>query len=333
MNSQLDIFKGLVSGPRPFALKDKSYRSLHAASRCCIGIRRIMALQNVLPLRSAGWMCRACRAGSSNSRVQKSTARTIFRESSTTAEETIRAAPEIDMSEPEADGFLRTPARIVPASPSYFTTTPNFNDQLLMLQQFARDFASLPTVLPEQAPHMSWMALLQYRSSVGEKVGTAKFSQLLQLLRRLNRIHPQLRPERLQRAMEEFRRPGARAPVPPKPSFIDEYGRSRGVGRRKSSVARVTIVEGSGEVMVNGRPLDQAFPRIHDRESAVWPLKITNRIDKYNAFVLVDGGGLTGQAESVTVGLARALLVQEPALKPVLRKGTSPQSPFLRQGF
>jgi small subunit ribosomal protein S9 len=67
--------------------------------------------------------------------------------------------------------------------------------------------------------------------------------------------------------------------------------------------------------------LVQAFPKLHDRESAVWPLKVTNRLDKYNVFVIAHGGGLTGQAESITLGLSKALLVQEPALKPVLRKG------------
>lgn len=72
--------------------------------------------------------------------------------------------------------------------------------------------------------------------------------------------------------------------------------------------------------MINGKSIVQAFPRLHDRESAIWPLKVSQRIDKYNVFALVAGGGVTGQAEAVTLGLARALLVHEPALKPVLRR-------------
>ena len=82
-------------------------------------------------------------------------------------------------------------------------------------------------------------------------------------------------------------------------------------------------MEGTGEVLVNGRSLVQSFPRIHDRESAMWALKITQRMDKYNVFALVSGGGLTGQAESITLALAKALLVHEPALKPALRRGKS----------
>ena len=80
-------------------------------------------------------------------------------------------------------------------------------------------------------------------------------------------------------------------------------------------------MEGTGEVLVNGKNIVQAFPRLHDRESALWALKVTQRLDKYNVWALVEGGGVTGQAESITLALARALLVHEPALKPALRRG------------
>ena len=106
-----------------------------------------------------------------------------------------------------------------------------------------------------------------------------------------------------------------------RPGTIDVYGRSKGVGRRKESSAKVYLVEGTGEILINGKTIVQAFPRLHDRESAIWPLKISERIDKYNVFALVAGGGVTGQAEAITMGVARALLVHEPALKPVLRRG------------
>ena len=106
-----------------------------------------------------------------------------------------------------------------------------------------------------------------------------------------------------------------------KPSMIDQDGRAFGVGRRKASTARVYLVEGEGEVLVNGKSLNHAFARIHDRESAIWALKATGRVDKYNVWALVEGGGSTGQAESITLGLARALLVHEPLLKPALRRG------------
>lgn len=108
--------------------------------------------------------------------------------------------------------------------------------------------------------------------------------------------------------------------IKPKPGVIDELGRAKGVGRRKTSSATAWIVEGEGEVLVNGKSLAHYFGRLHDRESAVWALKASQRLDKYNIFALTSGGGVTGQAEALTLAVAKALLVHEPALKPVLRQ-------------
>ena len=128
-------------------------------------------------------------------------------------------------------------------------------------------------------------------------------------------------PEDLAQAMQSYKRDINPYANVAKPGNIDEDGRAVGVGRRKASSAKVYLVEGEGEVLVNGKSLTSAFPRIHDRESALWALKATGRIDKYNVWALVQGGGLTGQAESITLGLAKALLVHEPLLKPALRRG------------
>jgi small subunit ribosomal protein S9 len=123
--------------------------------------------------------------------------------------------------------------------------------------------------------------------------------------------------------LDRFRRPGTEELQKANPGKIDEYGRSVAIGRRKESAAKVYLVEGAGEVLVNGRNIVQVFPRLHDRESALWALKATERMDKYNVFAMVAGGGVTGQAESITLAVAKALLVHEPALKPALRRGKS----------
>lgn len=231
----------------------------------------------------------------------------------------IRAAPEIDFERTRMD----VPARILPASPSYFTGAPMFTDDLLELESLVNEYGRVPQVDPDKAPRMAWLRLSQYRASSGERVRASKYAQILRLLTRLNRIHPQLRPEAVSDTLLRYQRPGAAKIQQATPGTIDAYGRSKGVGRRKESSARVFLVEGNGEVLINGRSLVDAFPRIHDRESALWPLKVTSRIDKYNVFALANGGGVTGQAESITLGLAKALLVQEPALKPILRRGKS----------
>jgi len=140
-------------------------------------------------------------------------------------------------------------------------------------------------------------------------------------LNQLNKIHPAFCPDEVRLTIEGFERPNIDRVSQAKPGKIDQQGRSIGVGRRKEASARVWLVEGTGEVLINGKSIIQALPRIHDRESALWALSITDRVDKYNVFALVKGGGSTGQAESITLALAKALLVHEPALKPALRRG------------
>ncbi|MCJ1476907.1 37S ribosomal protein S9, mitochondrial [Lambiella insularis] len=219
--------------------------------------------------------------------------------------------------------------RIVPASPSYFTGKPQYTDDLLSLQELLRKYQTLPTVPPAQAPRVAWQTLPQYRIMVEEEVAASKFHKIVEVLQRLNRIHPALMPEEVVTSMQHYRRNVDPFAVRRRPQIVDADGRSFGNGRRKSSTANVYLVEGEGEVLINGKSITQVFPRIHDRESALWALKSTGRIDKYNVWAMVHGGGSTGQAESITLAVAKALMVHEPALKPALRRGRVELVPFV----
>ncbi|PWY71572.1 hypothetical protein BO94DRAFT_526215 [Aspergillus sclerotioniger CBS 115572] len=217
-------------------------------------------------------------------------------------------------------GFQAQPARIIPVSAAYFSGSPKFLDHMLKLEALLAKYASLPTVSPSEAPRMAWFKLLQFRDVVGEPVPTKKYKGLIKLLQRLNRINPSVVPDEVRAALGVFLRPGNPYGIKPVPPTADEQGRARGKGKRKASSAVVHLVEGEGEVLVNGKTLNEVFPRLHDRESAVWALRCTSRLDKYNVWATVQGGGVTGQAEAITLAVARALLVHEPALKPILRK-------------
>lgn len=94
-----------------------------------------------------------------------------------------------------------------------------------------------------------------------------------------------------------------------------------GTGRRKSSVARVRIKEGKGDIKVNGRDLDEFFRRETDRRHVIEPLKHVSREGKYDVIAKATGGGTTGQAGAIVLGIARALLEVEPDLRPELRHG------------
>ncbi len=96
----------------------------------------------------------------------------------------------------------------------------------------------------------------------------------------------------------------------------DQY---HGLGRRKASVARVYLRPGSGEWSVNGRALDNYFPRQSHRLMAVEPLSVAEAQSRFDVVVRVDGGGETGQAGAIRLGLARALLAYDEELRPALR--------------
>ena len=92
-----------------------------------------------------------------------------------------------------------------------------------------------------------------------------------------------------------------------------------GTGRRKSSVARVRIRPGSGKIQINGRELEKYFPNIRDVNSVRAPLITTERIDQYDVWINVKGGGTTGQAGACLLGIARALCQADPETFPALR--------------
>ncbi len=91
-----------------------------------------------------------------------------------------------------------------------------------------------------------------------------------------------------------------------------------GTGRRKSSVARVFLKRGKGEILINGRPIDQYFQRETGRMIARQPLELTNHKDTFDVMVNVSGGGESGQAGAVRHGITRALIDYDATLKPVL---------------
>ncbi|HML67571.1 MAG TPA: 30S ribosomal protein S9 [Clostridia bacterium] len=93
-----------------------------------------------------------------------------------------------------------------------------------------------------------------------------------------------------------------------------------GTGRRKKSIARVRLLPGSGSITINKRELDNYFGMETLKMIVRAPLTLTDTLSKFDVFVNVYGGGYTGQAGAIRHGIARALLVAEPALRPALKK-------------
>jgi len=99
---------------------------------------------------------------------------------------------------------------------------------------------------------------------------------------------------------------------------LDRFGTAWGTGRRKTSVARVRVRAGSGKFTVNERPMDAYFCVERDRENILLPLRVTEKIGQVDIDVNVVGGGTTGQAGAIVLGIARAIEALNPSLHQTL---------------
>ncbi|MCH2666872.1 MAG: 30S ribosomal protein S9 [Deinococcales bacterium] len=94
-----------------------------------------------------------------------------------------------------------------------------------------------------------------------------------------------------------------------------------GTGRRKEAVARVFLRAGNGRIIVNGKDFQTYFRGILAAVQALEPLKATNTAGRYDALITVAGGGPSGQADAIKLGVARALLKLDPDFRPTLKQG------------
>jgi len=110
------------------------------------------------------------------------------------------------------------------------------------------------------------------------------------------------------------------APVAAEPAKLEGDASYAATGKRKSSIARVILRQGSGNIQVNKRALEEYFPRSYLQSVAKQPLTQTGYEDNVDVRVRVHGGGISGQAAAVRHGIARALTEVDPALRPELKR-------------
>jgi small subunit ribosomal protein S9 len=106
-----------------------------------------------------------------------------------------------------------------------------------------------------------------------------------------------------------------------------------GTGRRKTSIARVRLLSGEGEIVVNGRSLEEHFGNAVDLTEISMPFRVTNTEGRYNAMIKVEGGGHHGQAGAIRHGIARALLQSDPegARLPLRQAGLLSRDPRMKE--
>lgn len=91
-------------------------------------------------------------------------------------------------------------------------------------------------------------------------------------------------------------------------------------GKRKTSVARVWMRPGKGEIKINKRPLEKYLVRESERMLIMEPLKLTEMMDNFDIYVNVRGGGISGQAGAIRHGISKALLIKDPDTRKILKK-------------
>jgi len=91
-------------------------------------------------------------------------------------------------------------------------------------------------------------------------------------------------------------------------------------GKRKTAIARVWMRPGSGQIVINKRPLDEYLVQESDRTLVMEPFKITDMLDKFDLYVNVKGGGVSGQAGAIRHGISRVLVAMDPQLRELLKK-------------
>ncbi|ODN85447.1 hypothetical protein L198_07528 [Cryptococcus wingfieldii CBS 7118] len=254
-----------------------------------------------------------------------------------------------------------------PDSPQFFTGRPQFHEALATLSSTVTQTTSvlrkahiyplpdgLPTITP---PRASWVSPEELSSIFQTKLKTSTLRQVMDLLSELHNLrhisdlsgYPDLagkidkelaRYERLSEEVKSGEEKESR-----KKKTVDEFGRAYGMGRKKTSSARVwaiptpsalPILESTSsssapseaapslnipkpEILINHQPLHTYFPRLADREAVLRPLRLTGLLGAYNVFAFSRGGGVSGQAGAVALGLARALSVLKEDAVDVLR--------------
>lgn len=220
-----------------------------------------------------------------------------------------------------------------PDSLSYFTGNYKYNDLLIdlnaMYKRHSKPVQPTPVadatldIAANAAEPSGQVYTWKLRDKMSELLGIPlTTSQWRKIVAQLNMLVslPKPLPPHVEAEVAKYTRFDTTQQTQLKHKELDDMGRAFAVGRRKESSARCYVVDGQGKILVNGQELGSYFNRLVDREEVTWPFECTNTLGKYNAWIVVEGGGTTGQAQAIKLGLGKALLVHDAELKPALRK-------------
>ncbi|KIJ67992.1 hypothetical protein HYDPIDRAFT_83510 [Hydnomerulius pinastri MD-312] len=266
----------------------------------------------------------------------------------------------------------------LPPSPTFYTTRPDYYDTFCALQDALRVSRTALRVqhllpLPPFAlralppPDPAWATKPEMGVGLGGELSASMYRQLMVLLKELEVYHRIAKVAGLRdlaetlgdiitgfesrKGIEARKRRLLKKEMMGQKANLDEYGRSYTVGRRKTSAARVWMIEvnqpkgqntdeaakedtsallsspaakipppSTTSILINSVPLSQYFPLPADRESILRPLKLAGLLGAYNVFGLVRGGGISGQSGALALAIAKGCVAHVPEVEPILKK-------------
>lgn len=221
------------------------------------------------------------------------------------------------------DDEVDSDTKIIPTLPTFYSSNPPHEYRIARLEALYTKYKRIPTNKKNiaQMNRTNWLSFDQYTLIGGNtRLRPVQYQQLIRILNKLQSIDPELTNNEIREELKTYHAKKELQFQINKLKELDEFGRAIAIGRRKAARAKIYLVRGQGDILVNGRGLNDYFVKMKDRRSILYPLEVVKSEGKYNIFALTSGGGPTGQAEAIMHGIAKALLIFNPLLKPRLKK-------------
>lgn len=212
----------------------------------------------------------------------------------------LKAGEDVSVFEPFPEevtlhDFVQPLMRVVPESTAFYMRDMEYIETLLQLQELDRKYSHLPR-LPQNRTSLDFHAIsTSGYAELGLSAKPSTYHEIMEIVRSLATIRPDVRPDEVSGVLSVFSRQTTARSAVERQKKIDTLGRAFGKGKRKNALARVWIVKGNGQMLVNGRTLTDLFGRTQDREKVAAPLRAIGMLTDYNVFGLVEGGGTTGK--------------------------------------
>lgn len=215
--------------------------------------------------------------------------------------------------------------RVAPATALQYTGRGAHEQTMEVVNRIRRQYENLPRTR-EGVSSPDFVSRITYVTMLGttDPVSGPQHSELTKALSDLYYIDNQLKPQVVKDLLRRFSRSASAGADAGEVEALDDQGRAVTRGRRKTSSARVMITkapEGTvGEVRVNGLLLSQYFKELQHRSEVMFPLSVVQSETKYNVFATAVGGGNSGKAGAISLGIARGIIIHNPLLRKRLSK-------------